>query len=154
MVRNLPRNNVLERSPGTGCTSRTHDVQTKGRRVNAKRPRASQAMENATKTDRLNLRVTSDLRQLFQVAADLENKNLTAFILEAARVRAEQRLADQDRFAVSPERVQEFLEALERPPRHIPRLQQLMNEPSVLERDNNASRTDSPSLDDSAGELR
>ena len=111
-------------------------------------------MEHATKTDRLNLRVTSDLRQLLQVAADLENTNLTAFILDAARVRAEQRLADQDRFAVPPERFQAFLKALERPSRHIPRLQRLMNEPSVLERAHDASRTDSPSLDDSAGELR
>ena len=105
-------------------------------------------MENAPKTDRLNLRVTSDLRELFQVAADLENTNLTAFILEAARVRAEQTLADQDRFALSPERFHAFLDALERPPRHIPRLQRLMNEPSVLERADDASRTDSTSPDD------
>ena len=111
-------------------------------------------MDNATKSDRLNLRVTSDLRRLLEVAADLEHKNLTAFILEAARVRAEQRLADQDRFAVSPQRFQAFMEALERPPRNIPRLRRLMNEPSVLERDEDAPRTRSPRPDDSTGGLR
>jgi uncharacterized protein (DUF1778 family) len=112
-------------------------------------------MENATKTDRLNLRVTADLRQLCQAAADLENTNLTAFILEAARVRAERRLADQDRFALPPARLKGFLAALERPHHEIPRLQRLMNEPSVLEQnDDDAARTDTSSRDDPSGTVR
>jgi len=93
-------------------------------------------MKTETKTDRLNLRVTPELRQLLVAAAELEKTSLTAFILEAGRVHAEQRLADQNRFTVSPKRFQAFLEALERPPRHIPRLETLMNEPPREEQSN------------------
>ena len=92
-------------------------------------------MENsAPKSDRLNLRVTSEMRQLLQTAADLESKNLTAFVLEAARVRAEQALADQSQFSVSSDRFSAFMEALERPPRELANLRRLMQEPSLLER--------------------
>jgi len=109
--------------------------------------------ENENKSDRLNLRVTPDQRRLFQVAADLEKTNLTAFILEAARVRAEQKLADQDRFALPPARLRAFMEALDRPPRDIPRLRRLMREPSVLERETDAARTDSAGRDVSTDEV-
>jgi uncharacterized protein (DUF1778 family) len=112
-------------------------------------------MEPATsKSERLNLRVSAELRQLLQVAADLENTNLTAFILEAARVRAEQRLADQDRFELPAERFEAFMDALERPARILPRLRRLMREPSVLEQDDDATRTDPAVSGDPARELR
>jgi uncharacterized protein (DUF1778 family) len=106
------------------------------------------------KSERLNLRVSAELRQLLQVAADLESTNLSAFVLEAARVRAEQRLADQDRFEVPPERFEAFMDALERSPRSIPRLRRLMSEPSVLERDDDAARTDPAVSEDPARPLR
>lgn len=103
-----------------------------------------QAMTNANKSDRLNLRVSPEQRRLLQAAAALEHKNLTAFILDAAQVRAEQQLADQRRFAVPPDRLAAFMEALERPPQTHPRLKRLLHEPSAIERQSNAPRANSP----------
>ncbi|MEM9458094.1 MAG: DUF1778 domain-containing protein [Myxococcota bacterium] len=110
-------------------------------------------MEQANKSDRLNLRVEPQLRQLIQTAADLEHKNLSAFILEAARVRAEQRLADQERFSLPPDRFRAFMDALERPPRSIPRLRQLLSEPTVLDRETNVRRTPSSNPEDQPDEV-
>jgi uncharacterized protein (DUF1778 family) len=42
-------------------------------------------------------------------------------------------LADRVHFSVAPEQWKAFMEALDRPARTIPRLQRLMQEPSVLE---------------------
>lgn len=98
-------------------------------------------MESPPKSDRLNLRVTSQMRRLLQLAADLENKNLTAFVLDAARLRAEQALADRSRFSVPPEQFQAFMAALERPEREQPQLRRLTHEPSIVEQRDGDSGT-------------
>ncbi len=46
----------------------------------------------------------------------------------------EQYLADQTEFVLSEEQWQAFTEALDRPARHLPELEKLLREPSVLER--------------------
>ena len=50
-------------------------------------------------------------------------------------VSKEQDPADQTEFVLSEEQWQAFTEALDRPARHLPRLEMLLREPSVLERD-------------------
>lgn len=123
------------------------------RRVGGLKDSSEALMESKSKSDRLNLRVTPEQRRLFQEAADLEKTNLTAFILDAARIRAEQRLADQDQFALPPGRLRAFMKALDRPPRKIPRLHRLMRESSALERETDAPRTDAPRRDTSTDEV-
>jgi uncharacterized protein (DUF1778 family) len=86
-----------------------------------------------SKTDRLNLRIEPPLRELFEAAAKSANMTLSSFILGATRMRAEQVLADRVHFSVAPEQWKAFMDALDRPARTIPRLQRLMQEPSVLE---------------------
>jgi uncharacterized protein (DUF1778 family) len=46
----------------------------------------------------------------------------------------QQEQADQTHFVLSEEHWRAFTEALDRPARHIPRLEKLLREPSVLER--------------------
>ncbi len=91
--------------------------------------------EYTGKTERLNLRVEPKLRSLLERAAGLSRLSMSTFVLEAARISAEQRLADQERFTLPPDRFKAFLEALERPPREIPRLRQLLSEPAAPEHD-------------------
>lgn len=86
-----------------------------------------------SKTDRLNLRIEPPLRELLEAAAQSANMTLTSFILGATRMRAEQVLADRVHFSVPPEQWKAFMDALDRPARPTPRLQRLMQEPSVLE---------------------
>jgi len=105
-------------------------------------------MESPPKSDRLNLRVTSEMRRLLQLAADLENKNLTAFVLDAARMRAEQALADRSRFSIPPEQFQAFMAALERPERDQPALRRLTHEPSIVEQSDGDSDAGSTEPED------
>ncbi len=79
-----------------------------------------------SKSDRLNLRIEPELRELFEAAAAAAKMTLSSFILAATRIRAEQQLADRVDFSVTPEQWDEFMAALDRPPRKIPRLQQLL----------------------------
>jgi uncharacterized protein (DUF1778 family) len=89
---------------------------------------------SGTKSDRLNLRIEPELRELFETAAAAAKMTLSAFILSATRIRAEQQLADRVNYSVTADQWQAFMVALDRPPRDLPRLQRLMQEPSVLER--------------------
>jgi uncharacterized protein (DUF1778 family) len=86
-----------------------------------------------SKSDRLNLRIEPPLRELFEAAARSANMTLSSFILGATRMRAEQVLTDRVHFSVAPEQWKAFMDAFDRPAREIPRLQRLMQEPSVLE---------------------
>lgn len=88
---------------------------------------------SSSKSDRLNLRIEPELREFFETAAAAAKMTLSAFILSATRIRAEQQLADRVNYSVSAEQWQGFMEALDRPPRELPRLQRLMTEPSALE---------------------
>jgi uncharacterized protein (DUF1778 family) len=85
------------------------------------------------KRHRLNLRIDPSLRALLEEAAMAANLTLSSFILTAARMRAEQVLADRVHFPVPPEQWNAFMAALDQPAREHPRLQRLMQEPTVLE---------------------
>jgi uncharacterized protein (DUF1778 family) len=61
-------------------------------------------------------------------------EKLREFVLESALVRADETLADRTRFGLDAYRWKAFMEALDAPPREIPRLGRLLKEPSVFER--------------------
>ena len=52
---------------------------------------------------------------------------------QVALVRADETLADRTRFGLDADRWKAFMEALDAPPREIPRLGRLLKEPSVFE---------------------
>jgi uncharacterized protein (DUF1778 family) len=53
--------------------------------------------------------------------------------IESALVRADETLADRTRFGLDADRWKAFMEALDAPPREIPRLGRLLKEPSVFD---------------------
>ena len=53
--------------------------------------------------------------------------------IESALVRADETLADRTRFGLDADRWKAFMEALDAPPREIPRLGRLLKDPSVFE---------------------
>jgi uncharacterized protein (DUF1778 family) len=75
-----------------------------------------------TKRDTLNLRIKPELRGLIDRAAELSGKNRTDFVLDAARVAAEDALLDRTIFAVNAKAYAEFLARLDAPPRPNERL--------------------------------
>ena len=88
----------------------------------------------STRTAKLDLRLTPEAKRKLQTAAESAGRSVSEFVLESALVRADQTLADRTRFGLDAERWKAFLEALDAPPREIPRLARLLKEPSVFER--------------------
>jgi uncharacterized protein (DUF1778 family) len=69
----------------------------------------------AKKTPRntLNLRIKPEERDLIDMAAKIQGKNRTDFILESARKAAEEALLEQHFWGVSPETYAEFIALLD-----------------------------------------
>ena len=88
----------------------------------------------AQRTAKLDLRLTPEDKRRLQAAAATSRRSVSEFVLESALVRAEETLADRARFALNAEQWKAFLTALDAPPRDLPRLTRLFQEPSVFER--------------------
>jgi uncharacterized protein (DUF1778 family) len=67
-------------------------------------------------------------------AAAAQGQKVARFVIESAYQKAEQVLADQRSFTLSPAKWNAFVQALDRPVRPHARLARLMSEPSILER--------------------
>jgi len=86
------------------------------------------------KERRFHLRASERDVSTISRAAATAGVSVSTFILESAAERAERTLADQTHFVLSAEQWKAFTEALDQPARHLPRLEKLLREPSVLER--------------------
>ncbi len=86
-----------------------------------------------TRTERLNVRVTSDQARLIRRAATATKANLSSFLVESACLRAEEALASQQYFVYTAKQWDAFTAALDRPAQDKPRLRRLLSKPSNLE---------------------
>jgi uncharacterized protein (DUF1778 family) len=84
----------------------------------------SQAKKKPRNT--LNLRIKPEERDLIDMAAKIQGKNRTDFILEAARKAAEEALLEQHFWGVSPEIYAEFIALLDAPAQPNERLKKTM----------------------------
>ena len=66
-------------------------------------------------------------------AAELKQTTMTNFMVEHAFNAAQQILADQIHFYLSPQKWDEFCAALDAPPRELPELRKLLSQPSVFD---------------------
>jgi uncharacterized protein (DUF1778 family) len=87
----------------------------------------------ATRTRRIEIRVSEEERALEEAAATAHGETLSEFVRRAARTEAERVLAERTRFVVDDDAARRFLEALERPTSDAERgLRRLLDKPSVL----------------------
>lgn len=93
-------------------------------------------MNTATEVKRetLNIRIKPHERSLIDRAAKSRGKNRTDFILDAARVAAEDALLDQVVMTVSAQAYKQFVDRLDLPPKPNTRLSKTMNTPAPWER--------------------
>jgi len=92
------------------------------------------AAAGKTRTERLNVRVTTDQARLIRRAAKTTRANLSSFLVESACLRAEDALASQQHLVYTPKQWDAFTAALDRPAQNKPRLRALLGNPSILER--------------------
>ncbi len=87
---------------------------------------------NLSKTERIDVRASTLIKQLLQDAARASHKNVSEFLLDAGVTAAAQTLADRRQFALDETQWRAFQEALDRPVQNKPRLKKLLREPGVL----------------------
>lgn len=92
----------------------------------------------ATRSEKLDLRLTPAEKTLLGTAAAAAHRSMSEFVLESARARAAETLADRQHFGLDASRWAAFMEALDAPPRPMPRLERLFSEPSIFERPTSA----------------
>ena len=88
---------------------------------------------NLPKTERIDVRASSAVKQLLQEAARSCHKNVSEFLLDAGVTAANQALAHRRHFLLNDEEWQAFQQALDRPVQGKPRLKKLLGEPGVLD---------------------
>ena len=89
--------------------------------------------QRSIRTAKLDLRLSPEAKRKLQAAALASERSVSEFVLESALVRAEETLADRTRFGLDADQWKAFLEALDAPPRNLPRLSRLFQEPGVFE---------------------
>ena len=85
------------------------------------------------KESKVQLRLRPAQKDAIQRAARLKQTTLSGFMVQHALSAAEQVLADQAHFTLSPERWDAFCAALDAPPKDIPALRRLLTEPSIFD---------------------
>lgn len=86
-----------------------------------------------TRSEKLDLRLTPDAKMVLQAAATASRRSVSEFVLESALARADEALADRRTFGLDAVQWKAFIEALDAPPRPLPRLERLMKEPGFFD---------------------
>ena len=89
----------------------------------------------AKRSEKLDLRVAPTDKQKIAAAAAVDNRSVSEFILHSALLRADAILMDRIHFGLDAEHWEAFMAALDAPPRQFDRLERLLKEPSVFEKD-------------------
>ena len=85
-----------------------------------------------SKSERIDVRASTPVKQLLQEAARVAHKNVSEFLLDAGINAANQTLADRTRFELSAEKWQAFEAALDQPVADKSKLKKLLSEPGLL----------------------
>jgi uncharacterized protein (DUF1778 family) len=91
-------------------------------------------MARVIRTTKLDLRLSPEAKARLNAAATARQQSVSQFVLESALGRADETLAERQRFALDADRWTEFMAALEAPPRALPRLERLFREPMPFDR--------------------
>jgi uncharacterized protein (DUF1778 family) len=86
-----------------------------------------------TRSEKLDLRLTPAAKSTLQRAAAAAQRSVSEFVLESALERAEEALIERRRFGLDEAQWQAFLTAMESPTRSHPRLESLLQEPSLFD---------------------
>ncbi len=88
---------------------------------------------HTTRTEKLDLRLTSRAKRALQAAAAAAHRSVSEFVLESALARADEALADRRNFGLNAPQWKAFLAALDAPARPLPHLGRLLKEPGFFD---------------------
>jgi uncharacterized protein (DUF1778 family) len=84
----------------------------------------------SARTTKLDLRLSPQAKQTLTAAARASHRSVSQFVLESALSHAEETLVERRHFELNAEQWEAFMAALDAPPRDVPRLRRLFEEPS------------------------
>ncbi|MCF3641497.1 DUF1778 domain-containing protein [Rhizobium sp. TRM95111] len=87
----------------------------------------------AVRSEKLDLRLTAEAKRTLSAAAKATRRSVSEFVLESALARAEEALPDRRFFGLDAEHWDAFLQALDAPPRDLPRLRRLLETPGTFD---------------------
>jgi len=88
---------------------------------------------SAVRSEKLDLRLTPAAKRMLAEAAQAAKKTVSEFVLESALARAEETLPERRHFGLNAEQWEAFMNALDAPPRPLPRVARLLDEPSPFD---------------------
>ena len=86
-----------------------------------------------TRTEKLDLRLSLNAKQVLQEAAVASSCSVSEFVLKSALTRAEETLADRRSFSLNPDQWKLFTALLDAPPRDLPQVKKLFQTTSLFE---------------------
>jgi uncharacterized protein (DUF1778 family) len=86
-----------------------------------------------SRSERLDIRVSSGAKRLLQKAADLRHKSVSEFVLDSALGAAEEALIEERRIGLNAEQWETFMAALDAPVRDAPHMAALLRSESPFE---------------------
>jgi uncharacterized protein (DUF1778 family) len=82
---------------------------------------------------KLDIRLSRDAKARLSAAAEAHHQSVSQFVLESALGRAEETLAERQRFTLDASQWTAFMAALDAPPQHFARLARLFKEASPFD---------------------
>lgn len=86
-----------------------------------------------TRSEKLDIRVTPEAKRVLQEAARERHTTISQFVLQSAMDSATLVLVERSRFLLNAEQWEAFMAALDAPPTKHPRMERLLNEPTILD---------------------
>jgi uncharacterized protein (DUF1778 family) len=90
-------------------------------------------MPAAPRTEKLDLRLSSEAKQRISAAAKAQGRSVSDFVLSSALDCADEALADRRVWALDAAQWKKFQDALDAPPRGLPELRRLLNTPGPFD---------------------
>jgi uncharacterized protein (DUF1778 family) len=90
-------------------------------------------MARIARTEKLDLRVSSEAKRKLRAAAEVRHKTVSEFVLDSALSAADEALLDQRRLVLGPEDWEAFMKALDEPPAPNERLERLLGKPNPFD---------------------
>ncbi len=86
-----------------------------------------------SRTEKIDLRVAPEQKASIVAAARTTGQSVSSFVLESALVRAMEALPERRSFLLTAVQWEAFMAALDAPPRELPHLRRILDEPSIFE---------------------
>jgi uncharacterized protein (DUF1778 family) len=85
------------------------------------------------KSEKIDIRITPDAKHILQEAARERHTTISQFVINTALSAASEVLAERSRIGLNAEQWTALMAALDAPPRRHPRMERLLNEPTILD---------------------